>query len=192
MSVFDDFSKLLETRLEEFLRNNPHLELEAILEQLREQEQDTLKLIAQLQVEEKRLQDQILALAQDIQTWHSRIHKAKEAGRLDLASAAQEREAALLRQGNQLWGQMDGVKKRLVQAKELFQQIQQKRKDVKVRFEQVRNTQTNAGTAGTRDTIGWNRGVNYSVGNTYDPLEEQFQNWEMEDEIKRMKRNLGL
>ena len=47
MSLFDDFSRFLETRLEEFLRNNPHLELQALLEQLREQEQDALKLIAE-------------------------------------------------------------------------------------------------------------------------------------------------
>ncbi|MFN7348495.1 MAG: TIGR04376 family protein, partial [Dolichospermum sp.] len=28
MSLFDDLSRFLESRLEEFLRNNPHLELE--------------------------------------------------------------------------------------------------------------------------------------------------------------------
>jgi len=37
VGLFDDFSRFLESRLEEFLRNNPHLEL-ALLEQLREQE----------------------------------------------------------------------------------------------------------------------------------------------------------
>ena len=35
MGLFDDLSRFLENRLEEFLRNNPHLELEALLEQLR-------------------------------------------------------------------------------------------------------------------------------------------------------------
>jgi uncharacterized protein (TIGR04376 family) len=193
MSVFDDLSNFLETRLEEFLRSNPHLELQALLEQLQEQEQDTLKLIAQLQLEEKRLQDQILALAQDIQTWHSRITKAKEAGRLDLASAAQEREATLLRQGNQLWGQRLGVEKRLIQARELFGQIRQRRKEVKVRADQVKNSQTNTQTTGNSETIGWNRTGHYS-GNSkaYDPLDEQFKQWEMDDEIGRMKRDLGL
>ncbi|MEY3222150.1 MAG: hypothetical protein RLZZ203_1006, partial [Cyanobacteriota bacterium] len=48
MSLFDDLSRFLESRLEEFLRNNPHLELQALLEQLREQEEDTLKLVADL------------------------------------------------------------------------------------------------------------------------------------------------
>ncbi|MGK7915065.1 MAG: TIGR04376 family protein, partial [Prochloraceae cyanobacterium] len=51
MGLFEDFSHFLETRLDEFLRNNPHLELQAILEQLQEQEQDTLKLISQLQLQ---------------------------------------------------------------------------------------------------------------------------------------------
>ncbi|MFN7854046.1 MAG: TIGR04376 family protein, partial [Dolichospermum sp.] len=65
MSLFDDLSRFLESRLEEFLRNNPHLELEALLEQLREQEEDTLKLIAELQLQEKRSQDEILSTAQE-------------------------------------------------------------------------------------------------------------------------------
>jgi uncharacterized protein (TIGR04376 family) len=104
MGLFDDFSRFLESRLDEFLQNNPHLELQAIEEQLLEQEQDTIKLIAQLQLQEKNLQDEILSIAQEIQTWHSRISTARASGREDLANAAQEREAALLRQGNQRWG----------------------------------------------------------------------------------------
>ena len=40
MGLFEDFSKLLETKLEEFLRSNPHLELQAIEEQLKEQEEE--------------------------------------------------------------------------------------------------------------------------------------------------------
>lgn len=106
MGLFDDFNRFLESRLEEFLRNNPHLELEALLEQLREQEEDTLKLIADLQLQEKYSQDEILATAQEIQRWHIRVEKAKTAGRQDLVQPAQEREAALLREGNQRWGQM--------------------------------------------------------------------------------------
>lgn len=53
VGLFDDLSQFLENRLEEFLRNNPHLELEALLEQLRKQEEDTLKLIADLQLPRK-------------------------------------------------------------------------------------------------------------------------------------------
>jgi uncharacterized protein (TIGR04376 family) len=92
VGLFDDLSRFLENRLEEFLRNNPHLELEALLEQLREQEGDTLKLIADLQVQEKRSQDDILSTAQEIQKWHIRVQKAQASGRQDLVAAAQERE----------------------------------------------------------------------------------------------------
>jgi uncharacterized protein (TIGR04376 family) len=68
MGLFDDINNFLEERLDEFLRNNPHLELQAIEEQLVEQEQDTRKLIAKLQLEEKSLQDRILEIANNIQT----------------------------------------------------------------------------------------------------------------------------
>ena len=54
MSLFDDLSQFLEERLDEFLENNPHLELQAIEEQLREQEEDTNKLIIDLQLREKK------------------------------------------------------------------------------------------------------------------------------------------
>ena len=127
MGVFEDLSRFLESRLEEFLRNNPHLELQALEEQLREQEEDSLRLIVDLQSQEKKLENEILATAQEIQRWHIRIDKAKAANRWDLVQPAQEREAALLRQGNQLWGHMQGLKERIRQAQELLRRIQQRR-----------------------------------------------------------------
>jgi uncharacterized protein (TIGR04376 family) len=193
MGIFDDFSRFLETRLEEFLRNNPHLELQALVEQLKEQEQDTRSLIRELEGQKKRLEDEILSLAQDIQTWHARIEKAKKAQRLDLAQAAQEREAALLRQGNQVWGQMEGVKKRLIQSQELVQQIQQRQKEVQIKAEQLKTEQAKtAQTTANSDTVGWNQGANYRTYNrSADPLEATFHDWELEDELQEMKRNLG-
>ena len=133
MGLFDDFSRFLETRLEEFLRSNPHLELQAIEEQLKEQEEDTLRLILDIQKQEKKLQAEILSAAQEIQRWNDRINKAKAAQRLDLAQAAQERQAALLRQGNQRWGQMQGCKERIEKAKELYRQIQLRRQEVRAK-----------------------------------------------------------
>lgn len=190
MGLFEDLSRFLETRLEEFLRNNPHLELQALEEQLREQEEDTLRLIIELQRQEKRLKDEILAIAQDIQRWHGRIEKAKAANRLDLAQAAQEQEAALLRQGNQRWGQMQGVKQRLAQAKELVTQIRQRRKEVKSKATTARTAQASA-SASSWET-GWNRATNYSSDRSaYDPLEEEFQRLETDQELEQMKRNLG-
>ena len=198
MGLFDDFSQFLETRLEEFLQSNPHLELQALEEQLREQLEDTQRLISQLQLEEQRLQDEILSVAQDIQTWHARVSKAKAAGRLDLAHAAQEREASLLRKGNQLWGQMEGVKQRSVKAKELLLQIKQRQQELKQKVRQAQATQATQTTQASKqsssnwDTTGWNRGVNYSNYRTgADPLEQQFQNLEIDEELDQIKRNMG-
>ena len=83
MSLFDDLSQFLEERLDEFLEKNPHLEFQALEEQLREQERDTSKLILQLQQQEKNLQDQILALAEEIKIWHRRVSKAQAANKKD-------------------------------------------------------------------------------------------------------------
>ena len=190
MGLFDDFSRSLETRLEEFLRSNPHLELQAIEEQLKEQEEDTLRLILDIQKQEKQLQAEILSAAQEIQRWNDRINKAKAAQRLDLAQAAQERQAALLRQGNQRWGQMQGCKERIEKAKELYRQIQLRRKEVRAKAAESA-TRTTTKTEQNWDTKGWNQSSTYNSFNAADPLEEKFQRWEADEELDRMKRNMG-
>lgn len=190
MGLFDDLSRFLENRLEEFLRNNPHLELEALLEQLREQEEDTLKLIADLQLQEKRSQEEILSTAQEIQRWHIRVQKAENANREDLATAAGEREAALLREGNQRWGQMQGLKERINQSQELLRKIQQRRQEVQPKAAEAQTARTQAQTQQRLETNGWsNQTRSYSGG--FDDLEEKFQRWETQDELEQMKRNLG-
>lgn len=187
MGLFDDINQFLEERLDEFLQNNPHLELQALEEQLREQEQDTTKLIAKLQLEEKSLQDRVLAIANDIQTWHGRIGKAEQAKRQDLADAAREREAELLRQGNQIWGQMEGVKQRTVQAKELLLQVKQKRQELKQSAQAQARSQTNTSS----DTIGWDRGANSpQYRRSADPLEAKFQQWEVDEELEAIRKNM--
>ncbi|MEH2220533.1 MAG: TIGR04376 family protein [Nostoc sp.] len=190
MGLFDDLSRFLENRLEEFLRNNPHLELEALLEQLREQEEDTLKLIADLQLQEKRSQEEILSTAQEIQRWHIRVQKAKNANREDLASAAGEREAALLREGNQRWGHMQGLKERINQSQELLHKIQQRRQEVQAKAAVAQTAREQAQTQQRFETSGWsNKTSNYSSG--FDDLEDKFRSWETQDELEQMKRNLG-
>ncbi len=190
MGLFDDLSRFLESRLEEFLRNNPHLELEALLEQLREQEEDSLKLIADLQLQEKRSQEEVLSTAQEIQKWHIRVEKAKASGRQDLVAAAQERESALLREGNQRWGQMQGVKERITQAKELLRKIQQRRQEVQAKATEAQTARTKAQAQQRIETVGWsNKTSTFSQG--FDELEEKFRRWETEDELQQMKRNLG-
>ncbi|MEN8447266.1 MAG: TIGR04376 family protein [Cyanobacteria bacterium J06555_13] len=187
MSLFDDLSRFLETRLDEFLRANPHLELRALEDQLRGQEEDSMRLLGDLNRRSKQLEDSILETAKDIQQWHQRVAKAKAAKRQDLVGPAQEREAALLRQGNHLWGQLKGVKERIEQTKELHQQVKVKRQEVKTKIAQaaaIPKTSTDWGTTG------WNKST-YSANSAYDPLDESFRQWEAEEELNELKRKMG-
>ncbi len=191
MGLFDDLSRFLENRLEEFLRNNPHLELEALLEQLAEQEEDTLKLIADLKVQEVRSQDEILSTAQEIQRWHIRVQKAQASNRPDLAAAAQEREAALLRQGNTLWGHMQGLKERIAQAQELLRKIQVRRQEVQAKATAAQAARAQAQAQQQRiETSGWSNATS-SYASSYDDLEEKFRRWETDAELEQMKRDMG-
>ncbi|MEL7353381.1 MAG: TIGR04376 family protein [Cyanobacteria bacterium P01_A01_bin.116] len=187
MSLFDDLSRFLETRLDEFLRANPHLELRALEDQLRGQEEDSIRLLGDLNRRAKQLEAGILETATDIQQWHQRVAKAKSANRQDLVGPAQEREAALLRQGNHLWGQLKGVKDRIEQTKELNQQVKVKRQEVKTKIAQAAampKTSTDWGTTG------WNQSP-YSTSKAYDPLDESFRQWEAEEELNELKRKMG-
>lgn len=191
MSVFEDVSRFLEKQLEEFLQAHPHLELQVLADNLREQEIKTKKLLTELEAEEKRQQDAILTTANEIKRWHERITKAEKAGRQDLASAAKEREAALLSQGNQQWGQMEVTKARFQQTQVLLEKIQVRQEEVK---EKIRNTprkpQANPTTSSQRDPAnGWYQKVSLSDP---DPLDEQFKNWERDTELEELKRNMGL
>ncbi|VXD23968.1 conserved hypothetical protein [Planktothrix serta PCC 8927] len=195
MGLFEDFSRFLETRLEEFLKDNPHLELQALEEQLREQEEDTLRLIAELNQEEKKLEAEILVIAQDIQKWHKWVQKAQAANRLDLATAAQEREAALLRQGNQRWGQMQGVKERIQKSKELYYQVQQRHKEVKAKAAEMAANgakgQAEQKAQNPWETKGWNQSTSYSSSSSFgDSLETKFKQWEIDEEVDQLKRNI--
>lgn len=195
MGLFEDFSRFLETRLEEFLTNNPHLELQALEEQLREQEAETLRLLASFRLREKQLKDEILSTAQEVQRWHERIAKAKAAQRFDLVTPAEAREAELLRHGNQLWGQMTGVKERIQQTMELQQRIQVRRQEVKAKVAQAEAARK-AAQAQQRPTPGWEQASFSSYSSpayraATDPLERTFQQWETEEELEQMKREMG-
>jgi len=192
MSLFDDLSRFLETRLDEFLRANPHLELRALEDQLRGQEEDAIRLLGDLKRREKELENSILETAKDIQQWHGRIEKAKSAGRQDLIGPAQEREAALLRQGNHLWGQMKSVKARVEQTKELRSRVRAKREEVKTKIAQAAAQPAATGPNETTDwgTTGWYKST-YSANPSVDPLDESFRRWEAEEELNELKRKMG-
>ncbi len=210
MGLLNDLNQFLEDRLEEFLRNNPQLELQALLEQLREQEKDTIRLIFDLQREEQKLQEDILNVAKEIQRWHSRAAKAKASGRMDLAQAATNREEDLLREGNQRWGQMQGCRERILQTKELQRQIQQRSAEVQVKVQaaqvqrdqdQSRDSYRDRSTTSTTGTSTqqspWSEPMGDSStdprSTSSDPaqLDAIFEKWEMEMELEELKRNLG-
>lgn len=194
MGLFDDFSQFLEGRLDEFLKAHPHLELQALEDQLREQQEGTLRLIRDLQHQEQSLQDEILVIAKDIQRWHERTTKAKQANRLDLAQAAEEREAELLSQGNQRWGEMQGVKQRIEKSKELYYQVQQKLKEVQAEAEATKAQAQSQAQANQKrwETDAWNRGGSTSrSAKATDPLEQRFQQWEINEELERLKRQMN-
>ena len=54
MGLIEDISRFLETRLEEFIRNNPQIELQILEDKLRQQEEEIAKLIVSSKLEEKK------------------------------------------------------------------------------------------------------------------------------------------
>ncbi|MEB3291420.1 MAG: TIGR04376 family protein, partial [Leptolyngbya sp.] len=163
-------------------------------DQLRGQERDAITLLGDLKRREQQIKDQILATAQEIQRWHDRLTKAKAAGRPDLVAMAEEREAALLRQGNQYWGQMQGVSTQIDQTRALQHQIHERRRELKVKLAQVEAER--AAQRATQSTNSWETGWYQSpmpgTGyTTMDPVEESFQRWETEQELEDLKRQMG-
>lgn len=194
MGLFEDLSRFLESRLDEFLKANPHLELMALEEQPRGQEEDAINLLGTLKRRQQQLEDGILATAQEIQRWHERTEKAKRANRQDLVAAAQEREAALLREGNHLWGQMQGTKQQLAQTRQLQQQIHEKRRELKTEMAAAEATRAASQAAARSDSqarSGWYQSPYDSFKQSVDPLEETFQRWETEKELEDLKRQMG-
>jgi uncharacterized protein (TIGR04376 family) len=187
MGLFDDVSQFLEKRIDEFLKNNPHLELQALDDKLRDQAKETDRLLAELMASEQRNQTQILATAQDVKRWDDRINKAKAANRQDLVGPAQNHLAGLIREGNQLWGQMELIKDRIKQTQDLAQKIKVRRQEVQQNLQEAqeaqRSAKTQASSSSWADTV-------IAADNRNDPLEKQFARWEADEELQRMKRNV--
>ena len=192
MGLFDDVSQFLETRIDEFLKNNPHLELQALDEKLFEQERESDRLIVDLKSRLQGVESQIRTTAQEIKLWHTRIEKAKTARRLDLVKPAQDHEAKLLREGNQLWGQMELLRDRITQSEELCQKIKTSRQELKVKLDQARSQQASASAqSSTANPWANSWSTQTSSSTPIDPLEKEFATWEADEELQRMKRNLG-
>ncbi|MGB2926871.1 MAG: TIGR04376 family protein [Limnothrix sp.] len=189
MGLFNEVGRFFETRLEEFLKNHPHLELQAIAEQLQDQEQEAFRLRRDLQSQLEQVEQRLMEVAKDIQHWHERVQQAEAGGRKDLAAAAKSREAMLLREGNQLWGKMQGTKKRLEQTQSLLLQLQQKGKEVQTKMDEMKTSQK------VEDdyTTSWENltGDRPPTTDGSDPLEAQFQQWEVDEQIRQMKQKMG-
>jgi uncharacterized protein (TIGR04376 family) len=190
MTLLEDMKRFLESQIDDFLSKNPHLELQVIEEQLAQQETDTLQLILDLKFQEKQVEQEILNTAQDIKNWYDRVQKATAANRNDLATAAQDRVNALLPQGNQLWGKMQGLKERKAKAQELLQNIKSRRTEVKAKSAAAQAARTQAAT--NTSSSSWGSVNSYtSDSNFADPLDAQFRRWEADEELENLKRNLG-
>jgi len=190
MGLLEDMKQFLESQIDDFLSKNPHLELQVIEQQLAQQETDTVELIVSLQSQEKQIERAILNTAQEIKNWYDRVQKATAAGRSDLATAAQDRVNALLPQGNQLWGKMQGFKERKAKAQELLQTIKQRRTEVKVKSAAAQAARTQAETSS--NTSSWGSVDSYSSNSNFaDPLDAQFRRWEADEELENLKRNLS-
>jgi uncharacterized protein (TIGR04376 family) len=190
MGLIEDMKRFLESQIDDFLSKNPHLELQVISEQLAQQEADTVQVIVDLQTQEKQTEQEILNTAQEIKNWYDRVQKATAAGRSDLSTGAQDRVNALLPQGNQLWGKMQGLKERKAKAQELLQTIKTRRTEVKAKAAATQAARTQ--TAATTNTSNWGSVNNYtSDSNFADPLDAQFRRWEADEELENLKRNLG-
>lgn len=190
MGLIDDISRFLETRLEEYIRNNPQIELQILEEKLSQQGAEVTKLIASFRTQEKQFQDQILDIANDIRIWHDRAKKASEANRQDLANAAKEREASLLKQGNQVWAQMELIKQRITQTVDLQTQIQVRMQEVRAKIaEAAKNKPPAQPNPEASTSFNW-KNVQASQ-TTDDQLEQQFRRWEMDEELERLKRKMG-
>ncbi len=183
MGLIEDVKRFLELRLEDLIKENPWIELNILDQRLQKQEEEVTKLISSLTEQENQFQQQILALAEDVSLWHRRVQKAKEHNRPDLAKAAQEREASLLKEGNQVWAQMELAKQRSLQAQELLQQIQTRRQTVKQKLEQVEQQKQ------TTDRFNW-QNLKIPKQDQEDFLEQQFRRWELDEELQELKRKM--
>jgi len=186
MGLIEDVKRFLELRLEDLIKQNPWIELHILDEKLEQQEIEVTKLIVSCEKQEGLFQQKILALAEDVSLWHRRAQKAKEANREDLAQAAQEREASLLKEGNQVWAQMELVKQRTLQAQDLLKQIKTRRQEVKQKIQAVEQPRQ---TTPKTDRFDW-QNLKTPDRDEEDPLEQQFRRWELDEELQELKRKM--
>jgi uncharacterized protein (TIGR04376 family) len=174
MSLWDELEQFLSSRLEEFLKANPQLEILVVLEKVRSEEDRAQKALVNLRREEKEVHSTILETAQNIKKWYERKQKAQTALRPDLVEAAQEQETQLLTQGNKLWNRKTEIVLGIQKNEKLLQELLPRRQalEEKLRQEQINEPPPR------RPSV--NRDV-----------EAQFQQWEIEESLNELKKKMG-
>jgi uncharacterized protein (TIGR04376 family) len=193
MKLLAELSAFLEQRLDEFLKAHPTLELSLLDEELRQEEANARRTLADLQSQQQRLEAEIMATAQEIKRWYERTGKAKAAGREDLAQGAQARQDTLLQQGNQQWDQRQVVRTQLQQAQTLLQQLLTRRQEVQQKLEQQRAQQQQSGQSYTQRSSQTATSPKATGSKPpEDDLEAKFRRWELDAELEELKRSMGI
>ncbi len=188
MKLIEDIIRFLETRLEEFLRAHPEIELQALDEQLRQQEEETRRLLQESRAQKQALSEALSKLGEEIKTWHFRIEKAERANRPDLAEGARRREAELLEKGSRLFNQGKALEEKIQQLEALLPQIAQRRQEVKTKLQEVKAAQAQKASGPDPKFNRW--------GSLFeeDKLEEEFRRLEMrlavDKELDDMKKKV--
>jgi len=192
MSIFENFTTFLESKLEEFLKSNPQLNLTILAQEVKQEKQDTLRLINQLEIRQKKLETDILKLVQDIKMWCERIEKAEKAHRIDLATEAEQRKNLLLSQGNITWQEMDTVKSQLANGRKKMISIEEKEREINLKIQELEKTKYQTNNNYNSSTNNASSNYNSSTfNNINDDLEKKFRDWEVSMELDEMKKNMN-
>ncbi|GAB4303158.1 MAG: TIGR04376 family protein [Geminocystis sp.] len=192
MSIFENFTNFLESKLDEFLQSNPELNLTIIAQEIKQEKEDTIGLINKLESRRKQLELDILKLVQDIKIWCERIEKAEKANRNDLAKEAEERKNTLLSQGNFAWQEMEKVKNQILENNSKLINLENKEREINLKVKELEKakqwTQSNSNTS-NYNSYGSYR--NSGFNNSNDDLEKKFRDWEVSVELEELKKKMS-
>ncbi|MTF38983.1 TIGR04376 family protein [Cyanobacterium aponinum UTEX 3222] len=192
MSIFENFTNFLESKLDEFLQSNPELNLTIIAQEIKQEKEDTIGLINKLESRRKQLELDILKLVQDIKIWCERIEKAEKANRNDLAREAEERKNTLLSQGNFAWQEMEKVKNQILENNSKLINLENKEREINLKVKELEKakqwTQSNSNTS-NYNSYGSYR--NSGFNNSNDDLEKKFRDWEVSVELEELKKKMS-
>jgi len=192
MSIFENFTNFLESKLDEFLQSNPELNLTIIAQEIKQEKEDTIRLINKLESKRKQLELDILKLVQDIKIWCERIEKAEKANRNDLAKEAEERKNTLLSQGNFAWQEMEKVKNQIVENNNKLINLENKEREINLKVKELEKakqwTQSHSNDSNYNSYRSYN---NSGFNNSNDDLEKKFRDWEVSVELEELKKKMS-